>query len=394
MAASQRTSRPDRRTRARAVGVLLAVGAFTAGGCAQFPNEHPNAWRDQPSLEPQAGPQPSIEQPAPPPPEPGQPTEPPSSVPAGCIDPDPAVVATCLDPVGAITVLPDGKAALVGERTTGRILRVEQDAEPVEVARVPVDPSGGGGLTGLALSPSYQEDELIYAYASVDGENQVLRVAPRDNPKPVLTGIPKGASGNSGALLDDGRGALLVATGDAGDRANATDPASLAGKVLRIDGFGAAAPGNPDPASRVVASGVSNPGGLCGAINTGGYWLTDRAGSRDALHRLEFGAALGAPAWSWPDRPGVAGCAAGPASVVVALTDAAALYTLNPGPDGTFTGQPSKVMERTYGRFSAAATGPDGQLWLGTANKSGGTPVPSDDRAIRIEPPSGDSGKD
>ncbi|MCA1225587.1 sorbosone dehydrogenase family protein [Saccharopolyspora sp. 6M] len=390
--AAQRTSPAGRRPRARTAGALLA--AIALGGCAQFPDEHPGAWRDQPSLEPQAGPQPLVEQPAPPPPPPGQPTEDVPAVPIGCIDPDPAVVATCLDPVGAITVLPDGRGALVGERATGRILRVEQDAEPVEIARVPVDRSGGGGLTGLALSPSYQEDELVYAYASVGGENQVLRVAPGDSPKPVLTGIPKGSTGNAGALLDDGRGALLVATGDAGDRANAANPGSLAGKVLRIDGFGAPAAGNPDPKSRVVASGVSDPGGLCGAAETGGYWLTDRGATRDALHRVEFGTALGEPAWSWPDRPGVAGCAAGPASVVVALTDAAALYALNPGPDGTFTGQPAKVMEKTYGRFSAAANGPDGLLWLGTSNKSGGAPVPSDDRAIRIEPPSGDTGKD
>ncbi|MFR9729683.1 PQQ-dependent sugar dehydrogenase [Saccharopolyspora sp. MS10] len=391
--AAHRSTRLPRRPRARA-GALLAAGALVLSGCAQFPDEHPGAWRDQPSLEPQAGPQPSVEQPPPPPPEPGQPTEQPPTRPVGCVDPDPAVVATCLDPVGAIAVLPDGQGALVGERTTGRILRVEQGADPVEIARISVDASAGGGLTGLALSPSYQEDELVYAYASTSGENRVLRIAPGDNPKPVLTGIPKGGSGNAGALLDDGRGALLVATGDAGSRSGAADPGSLAGKVLRIDGFGAPAPGNPDPSSRVVVSGVSDPGGLCGAVGTGGYWLTDRGGDRDALHRLEFGGTLGGPAWSWPDRPGVSGCAASGTAVVVALTDAAALYSLSPGPGGGFTGQPSKVMEGTYGRFSAASRGPDGLLWLGTANKAGGVPVPSDDRVLRIEPPSGESGKD
>ncbi|MER5390916.1 glucose dehydrogenase, partial [Saccharopolyspora sp. NPDC002686] len=100
------------------LGTLLA-------GCAQFPDEHTRPWSDPPSLAPQAGPQPSFESEAPPP-VPGTPGEEPAK-PVGCEDPDPAVVATCLDPIGAIAVLPDGSAALVGERSTGRVLRVERN---------------------------------------------------------------------------------------------------------------------------------------------------------------------------------------------------------------------------------------------------------------------------
>ncbi|MDA3628295.1 PQQ-dependent sugar dehydrogenase [Saccharopolyspora sp. WRP15-2] len=368
------------------LGTLLA-------GCAQFPDEHPRPWSDPPSLAPQAGPQPSFESEAPPP-VPGTPGEEPAK-PVGCEDPDPAVVATCLDPIGAIAVLPDGSAALVGERSTGRVLRVERNAKPVELARIPVDAGNGGGLTGLALSPTYHEDELFYAYITTGSDNQVVRVAAGDRPKPVLTGIPKGSNGNSGALMDDGQGALLVATGNAGDAANAADPKSLAGKLLRIDGFGKPAAGNPDPKTPVVVSGLTDPGGLCGTPGLGMYWVTDRLGDQDALFQMKLGQPLGAPAWTWADRPGVAGCAADPANVVVALRDAAALYTLSPAPDGTVTGQPAKVMEKTYGRFSAAALAPDGLIWLGTSNKDGGAPISSDDRVLRLEPPSGGTaGKD
>ena len=133
-------------------------------GCAQFPDEHPAQWEDQPSLEAQAGPEPSIEGQSPPPPS-GSPRPQEPQQPVGCTDPDPAVVATCLAPVGAIAVLPDGQSALVAERSTGRILQVQPNAEPVEIAQVPVD-AAGGGITGLALSPSYHEDELIYAYVT------------------------------------------------------------------------------------------------------------------------------------------------------------------------------------------------------------------------------------
>jgi len=40
-------------------------------------------------------------------------------------------------------------------------------------------------------------------------------------------------------------------------------------------------------------------------------------------------------------------------------------------------------------RMSAAALASDGLLWLGTVNKAGGKPVSSDDRVIRILPPTG-----
>ncbi|MBB5155400.1 PQQ-dependent sugar dehydrogenase [Saccharopolyspora phatthalungensis] len=380
------------RMRRLLLGMAAVLGTLLAG-CAQFPDEHPRPWGDQPSLEPQAGPQPSFENESPPPESSAAPQQP--KPPVGCEDPDPAVVATCLDPVGAIAVLPDGQGALVGERSTGRVLRVQRGVKPVELAQIPVDPSGGGGLTGLALSPTYNEDELFYAYVTTSDDNQVVRVAAGDRPKPVLTGIPKGSTGNGGAMLDDGQGSLLIATGNAGSPANAANPQSLAGKVLRIDGFGKPAAGNPDPKTPVVAAGLTEPGGLCGTPGLGMYWVTDRTGAQDALYRVQLGKPLGSPAWTWVERPGVAGCAADPSTVVVALRDAAALYTLHPAPDGSFTGQPTKVMENTYGRFSAATLGPNGLIWLGTANKDGGRPVPSDDRVLRIQPPSGGSaGKD
>jgi glucose/arabinose dehydrogenase len=375
-------------------GVTVAVSALAAG-CAQFPEDHPGVWNPQPSLRPEAAPQPQIEgEPAPPPPPPNSGPSQRPAPPNGCDDRDPLVVATCLDPVGAIAVLPDGQSALVGERSTGRILRVQRGTAPVEIARVPVSASGGGGLTGLALSPSYNEDELIYAYATTGMDNEVIRIAPGDRPKAVLSGIPKGASDNSGAMLADGKGALLIATGDAGSRAAAGDPLSLAGKVLRIDEFGRPAPDNPNPSSPVVASGLAAPAGLCGA-DAGGSWVTDQGGTQDSLYRVQAGQPLGAPAWTWPDRPGVTGCAASQAAVVVALTNGSALFTMHPTPDGAFTGQPTKVMQNTYGQFSAASLGPDGLLWLGTANKASGRPVSSDDRVLRIQPPSGGSeGKD
>lgn len=378
------------------LGGPLLVAALVAG-CASFPDSGPRDWREKPELNVEAGPRPQVPGQPPRSAQPGQPpgADPsgPPPQPQGCNDPDPQVIATCLDSVTAIAVLPGGVSALVAERSTARLLRVERGVEPVEIAKLPVDPlATDGGVTGLTLSPSYHEDELIYAYVTTATDNQVMRIAPGYPPKPVLTGIPRGATGNGGAIASDGRGALLVATGDAGVPAAADDPTSLAGKVLRIDAFGAAAKGNPDPRSRVVASGLHNPGGLCVDPTDGATWVTDRPGQRDTLYRVQLGKPLATPAWTWPDRPGVAGCVAVPGLVAVSLTLGTSLFVLRPGPDGVFTGKPETTLRNTYGRLHATAIGPDGLLWLGTVNKAGGAPVSSDDRVIRIQPPAAGGG--
>jgi glucose/arabinose dehydrogenase len=365
------------------VGVLLAL-ALTS--CATFPDAGPREWREKvegvgelggPPVVPEPGP--SAEQEPPPDSDPSATAEP-----MGCDDPDLQVVATCLAPISAVAVLPDARTALVAERTTGRVLRVQRGVDPVLVTTVPVDTAGGGGLTGLVLSPGYAEDRLVYAYATTAEDNRVLRLAPGEEPKPVLTGIPRGARDNGGALATDGRNALLVATGSAGIP---PDAASLAGKLLRIDTLGRPATDNPDPASPIFSSGLRAPGGVCAEGGT--YWVTDRPGSRDVLYRATPGA-LGDPAWTWPDRPGVGGCVAQPGLLLVAQAAARSVFVLRPAANGAFTGAPETLLQNRYGRLSAAATAPDGLLWLGTTNKaSGGRVVPSDDRVIRIQPPAG-----
>jgi glucose/arabinose dehydrogenase len=237
---------------------------------------------------------------------------------------------------------------------------------------------------GLVLSPSFAEDRLVYAYATTSVDNRVFRIAPGEEPKPVLTGIPRGGRDNAGALATEGKNVLLVATGSAG---LAPDAASLAGKLLRIDTLGRPAAGNPDPTSPIYSAGLRAPGGVCTDGRT--VWITDRTGSRDVIYRAGPGA-LADPAWTWPNRPGVAGCVAQPGLLVVAQTAGRSVFVLRPNQAGAFTGDPETLLENRYGRLWAATAAPDGLLWLSTANKDpGGRVVPSDDRVIRIQPPSG-----
>jgi glucose/arabinose dehydrogenase len=383
------TSRVPARRGAR-LASLLVVLTLSLTGCASFPNIGQANWHDKPS---DSGPLAAPPNVPPPGPDNNQPDQPQpnqlgqQAAPNGCDDPDPQVIATCLNPVSAIAVLPDGQSALVAERDTGRILVVQKGKDPQVFATVPVD-SAGGGLMGLVLSPSYQDDQLIYAYAASGGDNRVLRISRGYPPVPILSGIPR-TSGDAGAMTLGEDGALLVATGSSGPYPG---PGSLAGKLLRIDTFGHPFKDNPNPSSPIYSSGLQSPAGLCTTPVTGTVWVTDRLADHDALYQIKPGK-LGDPAWSWPDRPGVAGCVAPPGSIAVGERGGAALFLLRTSPAGGFTGTPQTLLPGTYGRLDPVVLGPDGLVWLGTTNKGAGGPVvSSDDRVIRIRPLAGGNG--
>ena len=307
----------------------------------------------------------------------------PTTAPSGpCIDPDPNVVATCLDTTGGLVTLPDGASALVAERRTGRILQVTQGRPPVEIAAIPVDGSGDGGLLDLALSPTFAEDGLIYAYITTGTDNRVVRIAQRDVPKDILVGIPRGATGNRGAIEFDGD-RMLILTGDTGNPAAAADPASLAGKLLRVD---RPVPGATPP-PEVVLSGIGGAGDVC-TDGSGNIWVTDRTAIEDRLQRVGADGSVISPAWTWPERPGVAGCAAGSDLIAVALTDAKAVAVASVDPQtGAVTAAPSLIAQDRYGRLSGASAAIDGTLWSDTVNKETDAPGPNDDRVVRIPIP-------
>jgi glucose/arabinose dehydrogenase len=374
----------------------VVSGVLLTAGCASFSDQPPpDSWRPQERLTPQAGPQP--ETPGGGTPGAGAPgAQDQSDIPPpdGCTDFNQVVIGTCLDTVTAVAALPgDGTdpTALVGERRSGRILRVRHGTDPQLVATVPVDGSTDGGLTGLALSPTYAEDQLIFAYVTTASDNRLVRIAAGDVPKAIITGIPRGATGNRGALALDHRGALLLATGDAGDARAAGDLNSLAGKVLRFDPTGQPVDGGP----LIVASGLHLPSGVCSAPDGSLMWVTDRAATQDVLYRLELGKQLGTPAWTWPDRPGVSGCASTAQGVMVVMSTAGNAQRLPLAPDGSFSGKPEVTLdkEQGFGLLGGLDIVNEQVAVAGTVNKDGGKPVSSDDRAVVIAvSPSGTGG--
>src|SRR5688572_11415606 len=173
-------------------GAAVALLGLLLAGCASFPDSGPREWREKVEGTGGLGGPPLVPEPEFPTPQqpeggsgtaPGQSGPPPPA--SGCTDPDPQVVATCLEPVGAVAVLPDAETALVAERATGRVLQVRKGSEPRLVTTVPTDASGGGGLTGLVLSPSFVEDQLLYAYVTTPTDNRVVRIAEGEPPEPV-----------------------------------------------------------------------------------------------------------------------------------------------------------------------------------------------------------------
>ncbi|GAB2922928.1 PQQ-dependent sugar dehydrogenase [Rhodococcus aerolatus] len=372
---------------------LLLSAALTVSGCARFADVPADGFRDAPPLG--AGPEPTPQLPDQPQPGTSTPgSSGPPAPPAPCQDPDPAVVATCLGTTSGVAVLPGGQAALVGERRTGRVLQVAPQQTSQEVLSTPVDGSGDGGLLDLALSPTYAEDRLVYALVTTPADTRVVRLAPGDTAKPILTGIPRGGSGNTGSLAFDQAGELLVVTGDAGNPAAAADPAALGGKLLRVTAAGAPAAGNPTPGSAVLDTLGGTAAGVCTDAATGTAWVTDRAPGEDRLRAVVDGR-LGPPVWTWPDRPGAAGCAAVGGRVAVALTGGQSVFVLTTGEGLAVQGQPATLAQGAYGRLSGADAAPDGTVWVGTVNTAGdpgATPGPTDDRVVRIQPPAGGGG--
>ena len=310
---------------------------------------------------------------------------------------DPNVLATDLAVPTGLVLLPDG-TGIVAERETGRLLQVYPDRSPArELMTVAgVDTTGDGGLLGLALSPTYAEDGLLYAYLSTATDNRVVRFPLGGQPNEVVTGIPRGETRNGGGLVFGPDGTLYVGTGDTGNAALAQDPASLAGKVLAYDVFG-----QPVGTSAVYSQGLSNVTSLC--VGDDAVYATDDAATGpDDLERLVAGGDYGSPAALPGSNPpvlevpeavaGLAGCAVSGDFVYLGALDGRQVHLVTLGPDGAPTGDPVPFLAEEYGRLRTVVVDAEGALWITTSNTDGlGTPAEDDDKVLRIQPPNSDA---
>ncbi|TGD87582.1 sorbosone dehydrogenase family protein [Mycolicibacterium sp. CH28] len=355
-----------------AVVCAAAVVAGSSAGCARFNNSISQPF----TTAPQMAPGPSSTPPPPPP-------LPPKPFPKAC--PAPGVMQGCLDSTSGLIMGPDSKTALVAERTTGAVKDVSVSAEPKIRTVIPVDPSGDGGLMDIVLSPTYSQDRLMYAYISTPTDNRVIRVADGDIPKDILTGIPKGATGNTGSLIFTSPTTLVVQTGDAGNPALAADPNSLAGKVIRIE--------QPTTVGQVAPTtaltGMGAGGGMCIDPTDKSLYITDRTPAGDRLQRIGPDS-KSSVVWTWPDRPGVAGCAALDGTVLVNLVNLKQTVAVRLAQGtGAVTGEPEVVRQDTHGHAWALQVAPDGNIWGATVNRTAGDAEKLDDVVFPLFPQGG-----
>src|SRR2546430_8650064 len=87
----------------------------------------------------------------------------------------PSVLVGGLAVPWAIAFLPGGDA-LVTERDSARLLRVTPYGRVTAIGTIPgVEPYGEGGLLGIAVSPSFGRDRLVYLYLSTRTDNRIVR---------------------------------------------------------------------------------------------------------------------------------------------------------------------------------------------------------------------------
>ena len=239
--------------------------------------------------------------PAPTPPAPTLSAPPPSSVPLEAIDLQP-VVDGLASPL-FVGHAGDGSGRLFVVEQEGRV-RVVRDGrllpEPYVDLSSRIASGGERGLLGLAFSPDFAEDGLLYVdYTDRDGNTVVSELhapdpsADRADPasERVLLRIEQPYSNhNGGALAIGPDGLLWIATGDGGSggdpQGNGQRLDTLLGKLLRIDprqvggapyGVPADNPfvGRANARAEIWAYGLRNPWRFSFDRATGDLWIGD-----------------------------------------------------------------------------------------------------------------------
>ena len=327
---------------------------------------------------------------------------------AGAPPEDARTITTGLRAPWGLAFLPDGRA-VVGERDTGRILLVPAGGgEPTEVTRLPdVHHAGESGLLGLAVSPEYESDGLIYAYYTTAADNRVVRFR-LDGADPagpeveeVLTGLASARIHDGGRIAFGPDGNLYIGVGDAADPDLAQDPRSPNGKILRIRPDGRIPDDNPFPGSPVYSLGHRNVQGLAWD-SAGRLWASEFGQNTfDELNLIRPGANYGwpevegsgdtrggrftNPVLTWTtDEASPSGIAIRDDILYMAALRGERLWVMNL--DGeTVSGQPRALFTGELGRLRTIELAPDGSLWVTTSNTDGrGDPRDGDDRIVLL----------
>lgn len=305
--------------------------------------------------------------------------------------------------------LPGGDL-LVSSRDEGTITRVDgKTGKKTELGKVPgVSPAGEGGLMGLALSPAYASDHMVYAYFTTESDNRITRML-YDEKKPsgqqlgapdtIFKGIPKGVVHNGGRIAFGPDKMLYAGTGETGDTGLAQDKKSLGGKILRLTADGDPAQGNPFGDSPVYSYGHRNVQGLAWDEEKRLWAAEFGQDTWDELNEIKAGDNYG-----WPEVEGKggeegfndpvaqwktseaspSGIAYAEGSIWMAGLRGERLWRIPVrGVDGTV--EPQSFLEGEHGRLRTVVAAGGDKLWLVTnETDSRGTPEEGDDKILEV----------
>ncbi|MFC8821878.1 PQQ-dependent sugar dehydrogenase [Streptomyces rochei] len=318
-------------------------------------------------------------------------------------------VATGLKSPWGLAPLPGG-GLLVSSRDEATITRVdEKTGEKTELGEVPgVAASGEGGLLGIALSPDYASDHMVYAYFTSASDNRIVRMR-YDEKKPsgeqlgepdtVFRSIPKGVIHNGGRIAFGPDGMLYAGTGESGDTGLSQDKESLGGKILRMTPDGEPAPGNPFPDSVVYSYGHRNVQGLAWDDRQRLFASEFGQETWDELNAIKPGDNYGWPEaegkgggsgfhdplaqWS-TDEASPSGIAFAGGSVWMAGLRGERLWRV-PLKGTEAAADPQAFLEGEYGRLRTVVAAGGDRLWLVTSNTDGrGDAKGDDDRVLEL----------
>jgi glucose/arabinose dehydrogenase len=200
---------------------------------------------------------------------------------------------------------PDGKIFFT-ERD-GKLWMIDNESKLQLVAEFPASNTSEGGLLGLELDPDYENNHFLYLYQTYldipTHQNKVIRYTVNNNQltdELILIDKIPGAIWHDGGRIKFGPdGMLYITTGDATNANLSQDPASLAGKILRINSDGTIPSDNPFN-SAVFSYGHRNPQGL--AWNEEGILVSSEHGpsgekgyAHDEINVIERGKNYGWP---------------------------------------------------------------------------------------------------
>ncbi|MFB7547587.1 PQQ-dependent sugar dehydrogenase [Streptomyces sp. NPDC056154] len=319
-----------------------------------------------------------------------------------------------LDSPWGLAELPGGDL-LVSSRDKGTITRIDaKNGKKTLLGAVPgVSPGGEGGLLGIAVSPTYGSDHLVYAYFTTASDNRIARMQYDENgttpgrllgaPDTILRGIPKGSIHNGGRIAFGPDHMLYAGTGETGDRELAQDKKSLAGKILRMTPDGLPLHGNPEADSVVYSYGHRNVEGLAWDGHKQ-LWASEFGQDTwDELNRIVPGGNYGwpevegkagkkgfiDPVAQWkPSEASPSGIAFAEGSIWMAALRGERLWRipLSGKGDGEPLAAPQAFLKGKYGRLRTVLAAGGDRLWLVTSNTdTRGTPKPGDDRILVLE---------